>query len=917
MSDVSVQIQNPQQTININNPSIVIEIADDSIEVEFSEGQPLEIQVQNPVIEINIGGPCDCGGATAWGDITGTLADQTDLQSALDGKSDTGHTHPLSDLTQSGAASNQVPKWNGSAWVPADEAGGGAGVTEITYADMATAIAGSTLTPGGWYLITDAAGTDLGFLTNAVNENTINVSGVGGYLNADFQVVGDYSGTPETFNAQLGIWRTGFEAVTINYLNLTGGTFAVGDTITGGNTGATAVIVTDDGASSMTAYMTSAGVAFDGSEVLDNGAGVTADQDGAALPPTIVQGDVVIWNLLHYQLTDATLLDGTDPATNTAAYTLLDKATYPETYVTAWDESEFDFANSWVQYRQDLFGTKYRYSKKIDDDLFGYGFTAISLYQFGNEQWTANTIEDAALDARNELGNVRYNTLLSGVYFQNNTLSAGANFQNNILNTGVVFDGNTIRSNASFGNNLLLAGAYFTGNTLFPSAYVTNNTFFTNAGLSDCTFAANANFFSGLLYNSASISNLILGENTTLANNILENGASLTGITAGANCSISRNKIGQGATLGGSTTMYDSSTLDGNVLGSGATLGTLTIGVTGGASCDFNLLDPDAAMTGITVESGGNASGNKLGASANVNTLTLGTSTAFNANVIAGDGTVIDITAGTGCSISRNNVGIGATLGNGMVIGNNVEINNNVIPASYRIGENVTVGNNGSIGSNIDTEIVETSLLAGASIRYCNGPSGIAICQLHTNAYIANFIGYLTEVIVEEDSYIENFYSSSGAIDTTTIQSTNHVYQCILENLYISGATIGQSYDFKSAKQGFSNFENQFDITGLTTLDCLAENNYVGIFNLTSSNATEAIDTITNPPTAFPFTLRPAAGLTLTVTGTAYAGIGAGQIALKNASYVLDGTKGEYIVLEIDPLGTGCLVEKQVVNGII
>lgn len=33
------------------------------------------------------------GGASAWGDITGTLADQTDLQTALDGKAPT-HTHP-------------------------------------------------------------------------------------------------------------------------------------------------------------------------------------------------------------------------------------------------------------------------------------------------------------------------------------------------------------------------------------------------------------------------------------------------------------------------------------------------------------------------------------------------------------------------------------------------------------------------------------------------------------------------------------------------------------------------------------------------------------------------------------------------------------------------------------------------------
>ena len=402
MSEVNVQIQNPKQTVNINNPVITIEMPTDSISVEIVEGQPIEIQVQNPVIEVNIGGPCDCsgggheiqdegtplaqraklnfigpgvtatdnpgqgatdviipgGGGGTWGSITGTLSDQTDLQTALDGKSDTGHTHALSDITQSGATTNQVPKWDGSAWVPANEAGGadgngiysgsgtvpgateatlepngsfsinydggnqaisvddaqgsvnlydktgvsnffqgtaetgidcqalyigingdygnagqflgadglgyvtwqnaaggGASVTQITYSDMQTAITNGTLTPGGWYLSTDASGTDLGFLTNAVTENTINVSGVGGYLNADFQAVGDYSGTPETFNAQLGIWRTAFEAVTINYLNLppdeiasttSSGLLTDGETFTT-DLGRSGTVVTDNG----------------------------------------------------------------------------------------------------------------------------------------------------------------------------------------------------------------------------------------------------------------------------------------------------------------------------------------------------------------------------------------------------------------------------------------------------------------------------------------------------------------------------------------------------------------------------------------------------------------------------------------------------------------------------------------------
>ena len=38
-------------------------------------------------------------GASTWGAITGTLSSQTDLQTALDGKSNTGHTHAFADLT--------------------------------------------------------------------------------------------------------------------------------------------------------------------------------------------------------------------------------------------------------------------------------------------------------------------------------------------------------------------------------------------------------------------------------------------------------------------------------------------------------------------------------------------------------------------------------------------------------------------------------------------------------------------------------------------------------------------------------------------------------------------------------------------------------------------------------------------------
>ena len=44
------------------------------------------------------------GSGGAWGDITGTLSNQTDLQTALDAKADTTHTHAISDITDSGTA---------------------------------------------------------------------------------------------------------------------------------------------------------------------------------------------------------------------------------------------------------------------------------------------------------------------------------------------------------------------------------------------------------------------------------------------------------------------------------------------------------------------------------------------------------------------------------------------------------------------------------------------------------------------------------------------------------------------------------------------------------------------------------------------------------------------------------------------
>ena len=56
------------------------------------------IDVQNALDAVELA--ADAGSLVAvWGGISGTLSDQTDLQSELDGKADTSHTHAASDVT--------------------------------------------------------------------------------------------------------------------------------------------------------------------------------------------------------------------------------------------------------------------------------------------------------------------------------------------------------------------------------------------------------------------------------------------------------------------------------------------------------------------------------------------------------------------------------------------------------------------------------------------------------------------------------------------------------------------------------------------------------------------------------------------------------------------------------------------------
>ena len=343
-----------------------------------------------------------------------------------------------------------------------------------TYANWLTTLNAGLLPKGLWIEVTDIPSQPSAIFSMFCTEtNEITLGGFGQFLNADWQFVGDYTGvfgvTGVAYTSNLGQYLLSFEYVTLNYINLVGGTFTAGSTITDSVTGATAVVVSDDGVSSMSCYITSSGLTFDPTDAFDDGGGVSAEVDTVS-SPTIVNGDVVIYNCLHYQATDISLLDGTTPDINTSAYTLLPKSTANTGYITEVDQIEFEFAADWLQYRADKRGNRLLYTS-LDDG--GFGFTAINLFQWGRADWVYNISNGGWINQLNYIGSI-YGNILGKYGFITNNTGTGTIAENQI-GSECYIDGNinegSISSNVLSGNTgitgVILSGVDFSHNTLF------------------------------------------------------------------------------------------------------------------------------------------------------------------------------------------------------------------------------------------------------------------------------------------------------------------------------------------------------------------------------------------------------------------------------------------------------------------
>jgi hypothetical protein len=193
--------------------------------------------------------------ATDWDSVSGkpsaffpsahthAIADTTGLQTALDAKAPTSHTHSLSALTQSSATNGQVATWNGTAWVPQTTEPGVTSYNDLTnkpvtfppstHAHAATDITSGTLAlariPTGTTSTTVALGNDSRFSdarppTSHFHGNLSNAGAIG--TTASLPVITGTSGVLQagSFGTTVGTFCQGNDS---RLLTVTGGITAI------------------------------------------------------------------------------------------------------------------------------------------------------------------------------------------------------------------------------------------------------------------------------------------------------------------------------------------------------------------------------------------------------------------------------------------------------------------------------------------------------------------------------------------------------------------------------------------------------------------------------------------------------------------------------------------------------------------
>lgn len=215
----------------------------------------------------------------------------------------------------------------------------------VTRDELLTRIDAETLQIGTWYKITDRA--DIGLFVYAVTTSKVSTHGFGVFLNADYQLTGDYSdvteenGFPETYSP--------------------------------------------DGSPANTLL------------------GIYPATPNAA-------GDICIRNGIHY-LSKTGVLGSNPEDDTTNWHEIPKNATGAAYgYYTEIDYVEYDLTNDWITCRSDKRGNRVSLTKTTADQVFG-GEEAHTTFQFGNDGWYGNIVHESVIDALNWTGSMVRNRL--------------------------------------------------------------------------------------------------------------------------------------------------------------------------------------------------------------------------------------------------------------------------------------------------------------------------------------------------------------------------------------------------------------------------------------------------------------------------------------------------------------------------
>lgn len=243
-----------------------------------------------------------------------------------------------------------------------------------------------------------------------------------------------------------------------------------------------------------------------------------------------------------------------------------------------------------------------------------------------------------------------------------------------------------------------------------------------------------------------------------------------------------------------------------------------------------------------------------------------------------------------GNAFSSNTISSDSLITN-CVFGANSFVSDNVLSNNGRLN-GISVVNATFSQNTIDgTQISETEIFGGSWTQNAFNSAftiaGINSFESTVRSNTFNSGCYFQYIVFNYYSFISNVVNKNIVLEFLSFEGT------YLASNKAQGVTFAANLRSRVINSAYSNFPATVTPNG-GVIPYTLTNRYVGEMALTSLSSTEAIYSVTNPPTSQPFVFRPESGLTATFVTTPAPG-SAGLFVGDAAAYVINGTNNDFI----------------------